>query len=282
MAQEVERVGFIGLGDMGLPMAKCVLNKGYDVTVCGHVRREPVEEMRKSGAKEAKTPKEVAQGSDVTITVVRDDVDTGEVVLGNNGVLEGAKEGSGIIMMSTLSPAFCRRVGEAARTKGIGVLDAPVTGARMRAETGELAVCVGGDKELVKKYRPVIETMGSITYCGDLGMGQIVKLANNMVVIGISQATAEAISWGIKNGASEELLIDLMKQGTASNFVVQNWQYVKPMWTDPPPAVYWLGLKDLSIALRIGDEIGQPSPVAALVHELQKAGPPKLPEAQGS
>lgn len=273
------RIGFIGLGEMGLPMAKRVVSHDYEVAVCGHVRREPVEEMKSLGAKEVKTAREVAQASDVTITMLRDEVSTGELILGAEGVMEGAKEGSGIIMMSTLSPAFCRKVAEAGKAKSIGVLDAPVTGTSMRAETGELGIMVGGDEALMEKYRPLLETMGKIIYCGDVGVGEVVKLANNMALMINLQGALEAISWGIRNGADEKLLVELMKMGTGGSWVVQNWGFVRSMNVDPPPASFYLLAKDLDCALRIGHEIGQPCPLAALCEERSfMAGVLKLPE----
>ena len=276
-----ERIGFIGLGDVGLPMAKRVITHGYEVTICGHIRREPIDEMKKLGAKEVKTAKEVAQSSDVTITMLRDDSNTEEVVLGHGGVLEGAGKGCGIILMSTLSPALCRRIAAAARAQGVRVLDAPVTGTRMRAASGELGIMVGGDRSLMEKYRPILETMGKIIYCGQLGMGEIVKLVNNMALMINIQGTYEAISWGIMNGADEKLLVDLMKIGTANSWVVQNWDYVKSMNVEPPPLTHYLGSKDLDYALRIGREIRQPCPLATLCEERFKAGVFRLPEEEG-
>jgi 2-hydroxy-3-oxopropionate reductase len=273
----VKKVGFIGLGDIGLPMAKCVVKGGYEVTVCAHIRRQPVEEMKSSGAKEAKTAKAVAEASEVTITMLRDDVDTGEVVLGANGVMEGAKEGSGIILMSTLSPAFCRRVGEVAKAKNVGVLDAPVTGARMRAATGQLAIMVGGDRKLMERYRPILETMGTITYCGDLGMGEIVKLANNMALTITTHGVYEAVSWGIKNGADEDLLVSLMKMGTANSWTVQNWEHIKSIQVEPQPAMLRLGIKDIDYILKIAHEVEQPCPLLALCRERWTGEVLKLP-----
>jgi 3-hydroxyisobutyrate dehydrogenase-like beta-hydroxyacid dehydrogenase len=280
MGKEVRNVGFMGLGDIGLPMAKCIVTKGYGVTVCAHKRREPVEELKKLGANEAKTPKAVAQVSDVIITMVPDDVTTAEVLFGPEGALEGAKENSGILLMNTVSPAFCRKVSEAAKTKKVDVLDAPVVGTRMRAATGELAISVGGEKEILEKYRPVLETMGKIVYCGDLGMGQIVKLVNQMVAMIQTFGTYEAVCWGVKNGASEELLIEHLKNGSGNNWGVQNWEYVKSMWTVPPPRTFYMGAKDLGYALHIGHEIEQPCPIAAICWEIQKAGPPDLSKLQ--
>ncbi|MFC2027244.1 NAD(P)-dependent oxidoreductase, partial [Chloroflexota bacterium] len=179
----VQKVGFIGLGDIGLPMARNVVTKGFETIVVGHRRREPVEEMKKLGAKEAKTPNELAQTSDVVIIMVPDDKVAGNVIFGVDGLLEGAKEGFGILLMGTYSPAFCQRVGQASIPKGIEVLDAPVVGARMGAEAGTLGISVGGDQNALEKYRAVLETMGKITYCGELGMGEIVKLVNNMAAV---------------------------------------------------------------------------------------------------
>lgn len=272
-----DKIGFIGLGDMGLPMAKRVQACGFNTTVCGHRRREPIETMKGLGATEVSTPKEVAQASGVTILMLSDDVLTGQVVLGPDGVIEGAKEGSGIILMGTLSPGFCRQVAEAGATKKLDVIDAPVTGASMRAETGELGIMAAGNKDAVEKYRAVLETMGKITYCGELGSGQIVKLANNMVFQTIIHATYEGIRWGMKAGADESTLVELMKSGTANSWVVQNWEFIKSMNTDPPSPHHWLGAKDMDYALKIGHEIGQPCTLAAVCRERASIGGLKLP-----
>jgi len=273
-----ERVGFIGLGDIGLPMAKRVITHGYEVTVCPHRRREPVEEMKKLGAREVPTAAAAAQASDIIITMLRDDADTGEMILGEGRLLESARAGSVLIMMSTLSPAFCRRVAEAAESRGIGVLDAPVTGTRLRATTGELGIMVGGDWQLLERCRPILETMGKITYCGELGMGQVVKLVNNIALMINLQGAYEAISWGMMNGADEKLLVELMKTGTANSWVLQNWEFVKSMNVDPPPVTFYLGAKDLDYALEIARGLGQPCPLAELCKERFLAGVMQLPQ----
>ncbi|RLC95547.1 MAG: hypothetical protein DRI40_05655 [Chloroflexi bacterium] len=275
MGDEKKKVGFIGLGDIGLPMAKRLVTGGYQTTVCGHVRRQPIEEMKSLGAMEVKTPKEVAQASDVSIIMVQNDKQADEVIFGPGGLLEGVKAGDGILLMGTYSPAFCKRVAEAAQPKKVDVLDAPVVGARMGAEAGTLGISVGGDKEALEKYREVLERMGKITYCGTIGMGQIVKLANNMCAIINAWVAAEAIAWGMKNGATEEMLVEHIKIGSGNSFSVQNWQWLKSMWTDPPPPTYYVGAKDLSYALAIAHEVNQACPIAALVCELAKKGPPK-------
>ena len=272
---EVKRVGFIGMGDIGLPMAKRIVTGGFETTVCGHKRREPIELMISLGAKEVQTAKEVALASEATVIMVPDDKLAGTVILGPEGLLEGMKEGDGILLMGTYSPAFCNKVAEAAAAKKVHVFDAPVVGARMGAEAGTLGISLGGDREALEKFRPVLERMGKITYCGGLGMGQIVKLANNMCATINSWVAAEAIAWGMRNGASEEMLVEHIKNGSGNSFSVQNWDWLKSMWTDPPPPTYYMGTKDLSYALAIGHELGQPNPIAALVCEIMKKGPPK-------
>jgi 3-hydroxyisobutyrate dehydrogenase-like beta-hydroxyacid dehydrogenase len=278
MADKPKRVGFIGLGDIGLPMAKRIVTGGFETTVCGHKRRAPVEEMKRLGAKEVKTPREVAEATEVTIIMVQNDKQAEEVIFGPDGLLEGVKAGDGILLTGTFSPAFCRRVAEAAEVKKVDVFDAPVVGARMGAEAGTLGISVGGNKFRLDKYRPVLERLGKITYCGQLGMGQIVKLVNNMAAIINARVAYEAIAWGMRNGASEEMLVNHMQNGSGSSFVIQNWEWLKSYFKEPPPPTYYVGGKDLRYALEIGHEIGQPCPIAALVCELQKTGPPKLPE----
>jgi len=269
------KVGFIGLGDIGLPMAKNVVKK-FEVTVCGHVRRQPVEEMVALGAKEAPHPKGVAENSDVVIIMVQNDQQAEEVIFGQNGLMEGLKEGSGILLMGTFAPAFCRKVAEAGKPRKIDVLDAPVVGARMGAEKGTLGISVGGDEAVLEKYRPVLETMGRITYCGPLGMGQIVKLANNICATVHAWVAFEAVNWGIANGADEEMLVKHIQNGSGSSFIIQNWEWIKSMYTDPPPPTYYVGVKDMSHVLEIGKELRLPCPFTALACEMLKGPPPKL------
>jgi len=276
VAKEVKTAGFIGMGDIGLPMAKNVVTKGFPTTITGHRRREPIEAMKALGATEVKTAKEVAQASDATVIMVQNDKQAEEVIFGPDGLMEGIKEDDGILLMGTFAPAFCRRVAEAARAKKADAFDAPVVGARMGAEAGTLGISVGGDKDNLERFRALLETMGRITYCGDLGMGQIVKLANNICATVNAWVAAEAINWGIRNGASEELLVNHIKNGSGSSFSVQNWEWLKSMWTDPPPPTYYVGAKDMSHVLEIGFELRQPCPFTALACELMKGPPPKI------
>jgi len=273
MAKEIRKAGFIGMGDIGLPMAKNVVKKGFSTTVTGHLRREPIEEMKGLGAVEVGTPKEVAENSDATIIMVAMDQQVEEILFGPNGLMEGISPEDGILLMGTYGPDLCRRAAEAARAKGADAFDAPVVGARMGAEAGTLGISVGGDEKNLERFRPLLETIGRITYCGDVGMGQIVKLANNICAIINSSVLYEAVNWGIRNGASEEMLLKHIRNGSGNSFSAQNWEWLKSMNTDPPPPTYYVGAKDLNHVLQIGLSLRQPCPFTALACELQK-GPP--------
>ncbi len=271
------KAGFIGMGDIGLPMAKKVVEK-YPTTILGHRRREPVEEMKKLGATEVKTAREVGEASDAVVLMVQNDNQAEEVIYGENGLLEGMKSGSGILLMGTFRPRFCQRVYEDGKARGVDVIDAPVVGGRMGAEKGTLGISVGGDEEAVEKYRRILEVMGKITYCGPIGTGQIFKLANNMCAVVNPRMAYEAVAWGMRCGAREEDLVKYMASGSGSSYILQNWDWMNSIVSmDPPPPTYYVGAKDLHYALEIALEMLQPCPITALVKELQVSGPPKLP-----
>lgn len=276
----VEKAGFIGMGDIGLPMAKRVVEK-YPTTVVGHRRREPIKEMKNLGAKEVNTAREVGEAADAVVIMVQNDNQAEEVIYGEDGLLNGLKEGSGILLMGTFRPRFCQRVYEDGKAKGIDIIDAPVVGGRMGAEKGTLGLSVGGDKDVVEKYREILEVMGKITYCGAIGTGQVFKLANNMCAVVNSRMAYEAIAWGIRCGANEDDLVQYMANGSGSSYILQNWEWMNSIVSmDPPPPTYYVGAKDLHYALEIALDLLQPCPISALVKELQVSGPPKLPRAE--
>ena len=276
----VEKAGFIGMGDIGLPMAKQVASK-YPTTIVGHRRREPIEEMKKLGATEVQTAKAVGEAADAVVIMVQNDNQAEEVIYGPEGLMEGMKEGSGILLMGTFRPKFCKRVYDDAKSKGVDVIDAPVVGGRMGAEKGTLGISAGGDEAALEKFREVLETMGRITYCGPIGTGQIFKLANNMCAVVNSRMAYEAIAWGIRCGAKEVDLVKYMANGSGSSYILQNWEWMNSIVSmDPPPPTYYVGAKDLHYALEIALDMLQPCPIAALVKELQVSGPPKLPKVE--
>ncbi|MFC2027539.1 NAD(P)-dependent oxidoreductase [Chloroflexota bacterium] len=261
-----QKVGFVGLGEMGKPMAKRIVSNGYGLTVFD-VMAGPVEELVAAGAKAAGTPREVAQASEVTITMVRDTPQSEAVIFGSDGVMEGAKQGSAIVIMSSVLPSFCQKVAQEASQKGVEVLDAAVSGARMGAEAGTLAIMAGGSKDVVEKYRALLETMGKITHCGDVGSGQVVKLANNIALYISLFASQEAVSFGTKNGVNEDVILEVLKQGTGNNWAIQNWQFANPTGRVGP--VHWgIPEKDISMAMQVAREVNHPVPLTERVSQI--------------
>jgi len=264
-----KKVGFIGLGMMGKPMAKCILKAGFPLTVFDAVPA-PVEEMRGLGAAVASSPKEVARASDIVITMVRDDAQTQQIVLDKSGVLEGAKAGSAIILMSTLSPLFCQRVAAEASKKGVGVLDAPVSGSAPAAEAGTLAIMVGGKEELLKECRPVLEAMGkNIFYFGNVGMGEAAKLANNTIVLVNIFAATEGLALGVKAGIDIKRLLEMIKVSTGNSWVIERWDLIAGLKKSyKPGATMDIMYKDMSLALKLAKELNVDMPLANLATKL--------------
>ncbi len=224
------RVGFIGLGDIGMPMARRILDAGYQVASCAHRRREAIETLKASGLIEAGSPLEVARQSDILITMVVDEQQSDNVLRGTSGALAGLAQGSVIIVMSTVSPGYCQALAAEAADAEIKVLDCPVAGGRPRAEQGALTLICGGDIPILEQCRPVLETMGRISYCGPLGMGQVVKLANNGLVASQFALIQEIREMASAHGMNLQLLMDVIGQSTGTSWVLENWSYLEPRW----------------------------------------------------
>ncbi|MDR7589054.1 MAG: NAD(P)-binding domain-containing protein, partial [Armatimonadota bacterium] len=177
-----ERIGFIGLGIMGKPMARNLLRAGFPLTV--HNRsRAPVEEMVAAGARDGGSPRGVAEASDIVITMLPDSPDVQQVVLGPDGVLEGLRADGVLVDMSTISPLVTREIAQAVRARGAHMLDAPVSGGERGAIEATLSIMVGGPAEVVARVRPVFEALGkNIVHIGDIGAGQVAKACNQIVV----------------------------------------------------------------------------------------------------
>lgn len=257
------RVGFIGLGNMGKPMAKQLLNHGWNVVSCAHVRRQALEELQTIGLIEAASPQAVAAQTDVVITMVRDTQESHDVILGEQGVLRGMARSTTLIIMSTLDPAFCQHVAAHASVQGVAVLDAPVSGLPVRAEQGTLALMVGGETAVLEQCRPLLETFGQIFFCGAVGMGMVAKLANNAVALGTVALLLEARTLARAHGMPEGHLMEIFTQASANSFVVQHWEAI---WE---PLV-GLGLKDLHLGLEVAQHRGVSMPLTgAALQTLQ-------------
>ena len=216
------RIGFIGLGIMGRPMVRNLRRAGFRVAVWAR-REEPVREAAEAGATPASSPSAVADQSDVVITMVTDSPDVEAVVLGPAGILEGARAGTTIIDMSTISPEVTRRIAAKASEKGVAYLDAPVTGGDVGAINATLSIMVGGDEAVFQRCRPIFETLGkTITYLGPVGSGQACKLCNQIAGAMNLLGLCEALILGESMGTDLEKMLAVVGGGAASNWAVHN------------------------------------------------------------
>ena len=265
------KIGFIGLGIMGKPMSKNLLKAGYDLVVMNR-SQAPVDDVVKLGAKAAKTPKEVAEQSDIIITMLPNSPQVTEVVLGTNGVIDGAKKGVVVIDMSSISPLVSREIAEKLAEKGIDMLDAPVSGGEPKAVDGTLSVMVGGGKEVFDKCYDIMKAMaGSVVLAGDIGAGNVTKLANQIIVAINIAAMSEALVLASKVGVEPELVYKAIRGGLAGSAVLDaKAPLVMDRNFDPGFRIN-LHIKDLNNVLETSHEVGVPLPLTAAVMEMMQA-----------
>jgi 3-hydroxyisobutyrate dehydrogenase len=217
-----EKIGFIGLGAMGFPMSKNVIRRGYEVTAYDIVKSR-LDELVGFGAKAAASAREVAEKSDITITMVPSSPHAKEAILGEKGVIKGIVKGAVVIDMSTIDPVTTREISGALAEKGANMLDAPVVRGVRGATEGTLAIYVGGEPEVFEKCKALLSTMGTdIEYCGTIGAGEIVKIVNNLLIAVSMCSLSEALVLGVKAGVSPEVLYRTLGKGSANSFVLQN------------------------------------------------------------
>jgi 2-hydroxy-3-oxopropionate reductase len=263
-----ERVGFIGLGIMGKPMARNLMEAGFEITV--HNRSpEKAEELGEAGATVAASPREVAEKSDVVITMLPDSPQVREVVAGEDGVLEGISEGSLLVDMSTISPVVTEELAEAVKEKGASMLDAPVSGGDVGAIEGTLSIMVGGEEKDFERAKPLFEAMGkTVTHVGPIGAGQVTKAANQVVVALTIEAVSEALVLGSAGGVSPEKILDVLSGGLAGNKVMEVKREKFLSHKFDPGFRSELHHKDLGIALAAGREYGVVLPVTSIVDQM--------------
>ena len=265
------KVGFIGLGIMGKPMARNLMEAGYGLVVYNR-SWGAVEELAGNGAETAGSPKEVAEVCNTVITMLPDSPQVEEVVTGENGVLEGVTEGTLLVDMSTISPVATEKVAQKAREMGASMLDAPVSGGETGAEAGTLSIMVGGSQEDFERAKPLFDVMGkTIVHVGESGTGQVVKACNQIVVALTIEAVSEALVLGSKAGASPAKVIQVLSGGLAGNKVMEakSENFLKHEFN--PGFRLELHRKDLGIALAAGREYGVPLPVTAIVDQVLEA-----------
>jgi 3-hydroxyisobutyrate dehydrogenase len=257
------------MGTMGAAMALNLIKAGHEVTV--HNRsREKERPLAEAGALRAASPKEAAQGAQITVICVSDTPDVETVILGPAGVIWGAAAGSIVVDMSSISPSATRRIGAELAKKGIHMLDAPVSGGSEGAQKGSLTIMVGGEAKDVANAMPVLSAMGkSITHIGPSGAGQFTKAINQVIISGVYLAVAEGMTLGLKAGLDMEKVVQALAGGAAGSWVL-NFRSANMIKNEYPLGFrVRLHRKDLAIALQAARELGVYLPSAALVEQIE-------------
>ena len=263
-----ERIGFVGLGIMGKPMAKNLLKAGYSLTVYDIVGTN-LEEVVNEGATGASSSKEVASNSDKIITMLPDSADSDAAILGPNGVLEGAATGSIIVDMSSIAPSVSQKIAAECAKKGVDMLDAPVSGGEPGAINATLSIMVGGNQEIFDKCYDLMKTVGgNVVLTGDIGAGGVTKLANQIIVALNIEALSEAMVLAQRAGVDPEKVFNAIRGGLAGSAVMEA---KGPMMLDRNfQAGFRMRLhqKDLRNVLQTAQELNIPLPATALVQQM--------------
>lgn len=265
------KVGFIGLGIMGKPMAKNLLNAGFELVVLD-INKNAVDELKALGAETVETPAEVAAKVKKVITMLPNSPEVKQVALGKGGLIEGATHGSVLIDMSSIAPLASREIAAALAEKGMEMLDAPVSGGEPKAIEGTIAVMVGGKKDVFDaNYDLMMAMAGSVVYVGEIGAGNTAKLCNQVVVALNIAAVSEALILAQKAGVSPDLVYQAIRGGLAGSTVMDA---KAPMMLDrnyKPGFRIDLHIKDMANVLETSRSVGAPLPLAAQVMEIMQA-----------
>jgi 3-hydroxyisobutyrate dehydrogenase len=265
-----ELVGFIGLGIMGQGMVRNLLKADFEVSVWNRTPKR-MEPLIEAGAKGTNSPQDLASQCDVIITCVSDTPDVREVVLGERGVIHGAKSGALLVDMSTISPQATREMAAKLKDKGVHMLDAPISGGSEGAAKGTLSIMIGGDGEQVKRAMPYFEVMGkTITHAGGHGAGQMVKLVNQILVVVNMLAVGEALLFGQAGGLDLQKTLEAVTQGAAGSWMLSNRgpQVLDRDWR--PGFTIDLQQKDLRLVLEAADQMGVPLMATNMVFNLYR------------
>ena len=265
----MERIGFIGLGIMGVPMVANLISAGFSPIVWN--RSQPgIDACVALGATAGDSPKVVAEASDILITIVTDSPDVESVLVGrDDAAIHGLESGAVVIDMSTISPAVTRDIAAQLAERGVAMLDAPVSGGDSGAKAGTLSIMVGGGEPTLERCRPVLEAMGStITHCGPTGAGQTVKLCNQVAIAGALLGVCEALSLADKSGVDQERMLAAISAGAAGSWQLSNLGPKIAVGDYAPGFMVNLMQKDLRLALEAGADVLQPLPNTSLVQQL--------------
>ena len=264
----MERIGFIGLGLIGKPMARNLLKAGYAVTVFNRSRAS-MDSLAHDGAAAAQSPKHIAECSDVVITALPDSPDEADVMNRVDGVFAGARPGMLLISMGTISPTLSQTLAVQAKALGIDMLDAPVSGGDVGAINGTLSIMVGGEAHALERARPILSAMGkTITHCGGPGTGQVVKACNQIVVAGVIEAISEALILGSNAGVSPETIVQVLSGGYAQTRIMDVRGMKMAQRNFEPGGKARFHRKDLIIALELARKLNVVLPMTTMTEQL--------------
>ena len=265
---ESTRIGFIGLGIMGAPMARNLMAAGYSLKVYNRSDRPRVQEVVDAGGERVATPEEAARGSQVVITIVTDTPDVEDVILGENGAIAGVEEGATVIDMSTVSPRVTREIAAALKEKGVDMLDAPVSGGDVGAQQGTLSIMVGGDQQVFDECLPVFEAMGkNINLIGGNGAGQVTKLCNQIGVSVANLAMAEALMLAAASDLDVGKVVDAISGGAAGSWQLTNLGPRVLQGDFDPGFMVRLQQKDLKLVLESANDVKLALPAVSIAHQ---------------
>ena len=266
------KLGFLGLGLMGYPMARNLLRAGHEVALWSNTADKARRLAAQEHGKFCATPKDVAQSADCIFLCVGNTDMSREVILGTNGIIQGAKSGTVVVDASTVSPSESRSIGEALQAKGVNFLDAPCTGSTPGAESGTLTFMVGGDQQIYEKVKPYFDPMGKrLYYCGGPGMGLQAKLSQNLILSNILMAFNEGMVLAVKGGVDPKLMLDILDNSAAkSGLINYKAPFVFRRDFQANFSVKWMD-KDIGLMLDSGKELGVPLFLTGLTRQLFQA-----------
>jgi 3-hydroxyisobutyrate dehydrogenase-like beta-hydroxyacid dehydrogenase len=268
----VAKLGFLGLGIMGYPMARNLLQAGHEVALWSHTASKARELAGTGKGTACTSPAEVGSRSECIFLCVGDSGMSEHVLLGENGVIQGAKPGTVVVDASTVSPAVSRKIGEAFSKKGIHFLDAPCTGSKPGAEGGTLTFMVGGDREVFDRIKPYIEPMGKqLYYCGGPGLGLHAKLTQNLILSNLLQAFNEGMVLAAKAGVEPQLMLDILNNSAAkSGLIAFKAPFVLRRDFTTNFSVKWMH-KDIGLMLESANDLDVPLPLTAITQQMFRA-----------
>jgi 2-hydroxy-3-oxopropionate reductase len=266
----MKKIGFVGLGIMGKPMARNLMKAGYELAVYDIVS-ERMSELVKAGAKSGQSGKDIAARSEIVITMLPDSPQVADAVLGSGGILEGAKTGTILIDMSSIAPRVSREIAAKAQDKGVVMLDAPVSGGEPKAIEGKLAIMVGGPADAFERVKDILGVMGStVIRVGDIGSGNVTKLANQIIVALNIAGMSEAFVLARKAGVDPQKVFQAIRGGLAGSAVLDAKMPLALKGNFKPGFRIELHIKDLANALNTAHELGVPVPLSSLVMEIMQ------------